>query len=853
MAVLDKFTLNTGFVSPYGTYHGFRTNQAQTGVDSPASNIPSRTISPTGAINDSSSPYEISSSWYDNSFISKLERGSDPGFIGVRLQLRRNDMGSGSPFDNSSWWDLRKADGSSIFRRVDASYTPTSDAYANIGEWTWTTAGNFNPFTQGVDYDIEITDNGVGSEYSILPNTSQAIGLGDLGEYLGVSGTISLGGTTVRDYLGVALGVSTSLGDYRFEGKYLNPGTTATTTDKTAINSVSVSDTSPTFGFVGVNVGYKVLLTRISDFAYVLQVRDSGYTVPSSSTSTDSIIKNVYNLGNKPATLTTGYEQVFLIETQDAYNSIGFFTNSFSTIAPVGTTNASTSASNSDATYTGSNYGLYNISVGQSIGFEVKISSIADSTVSLSHRDLNFEVKVRGTNSSTNAIDIFPFSATLRLEAEAEYVGGGGGTGSGTTGSITPVFTLAGRQDTWQTQNINMNPFIGETGRLVLYYESGSNYSSDVQIDNYLTNGGFQEMFTSSNAQWETTTGDMNTIESTLDYDTYAGYSFSPITTNTTTSTMWHRRSGGTPSGTTGVGTDGSGSTTGYYLYAETSGPSNVSIWARSPEIAVTNGTWWLRTARLGTAIGTLRGYWVVEGEAGAGADPDPDPPGGSGGSNDLTSSFVPLPARFIDSAAAMGGSNADYTGGYDVSELVTDFSGNGRIYIAHKVTASVTYFSDVPIGFVQLLDSNNNVKQAYRFNSTLGWTTTNTNIVESGVGISETPSNVSQRPFVSIATTTNINTFSLASSTGSSFTGAADGVVSTTGPLPLGQATMLQQAGTNYLFRETSGTVIDQVAYMRSPIISIAPGDKIRVAHAITGSASSQQDPTDTLFVAVI
>src|SRR5210317_1544552 len=84
---------------------------------------------------------------------------------------------------------------------------------------------------------------------------------------------------------------------------------------------------------------------------------------------------------------------------------------------------------------------------------------------------------------------------------------------------------------------------------------------------------------------------------------------------------------------------------------------------------------------------------------------------GGGGGGEDITSSFYEISNRFIASNTYMG-SSADYSGPYDVGSVTTDFSGTGRIYIGVKVTAVTTYYNDIPIEAVQLLNSSGTVKK---------------------------------------------------------------------------------------------------------------------------------------------
>jgi len=137
LAVIDEFTLVAGYIAPYGNYTGFRSETQ---------------VNPIGTINGQTSNYPISPNWIPaNKFasIQKLERGSDPGFTGVRLEVSAySDPG------NSGWYDIRL--GSSIYNRVDASSSLINGGYGR--DWKW--AGSTNPFVNGSSYSIVVTDNG---------------------------------------------------------------------------------------------------------------------------------------------------------------------------------------------------------------------------------------------------------------------------------------------------------------------------------------------------------------------------------------------------------------------------------------------------------------------------------------------------------------------------------------------------------------------------------------------------------------------------------------------------------------------------------------------------------------------
>lgn len=224
----------------------------------------------------------------------------------------------------------------------------------------------------------------------------------------------------------------------------------------------------------------------------------------------------------------------------------------------------------------------------------------------------------------------------------------------------------------------------------------------------------------------------------------------------------------------------------------------------------------------------------------------------------DITTEFYEISNRFIESDTYMG-STADYDGPYDVGEVQVDFSSSGRVYIGVKVTASTTFYNDVPIAAVQILDqSKSTVLENWIFNTSSGgsgsaWETNNTETpTQTSQGFPITPSSASGLFYESISTTTGTTRFAWANSTGSSNTGAAAGVATTSSPFPVGDETVTQSSGTYYVFRETSGSTRYTGVVMRSPQRTFSTGEWIRVVHAVTGYSQNPMDPDDTLYVAV-
>ncbi len=227
----------------------------------------------------------------------------------------------------------------------------------------------------------------------------------------------------------------------------------------------------------------------------------------------------------------------------------------------------------------------------------------------------------------------------------------------------------------------------------------------------------------------------------------------------------------------------------------------------------------------------------------------------------DITTSFYEISNRFINSETYMG-TSGDYNGPYDVGEVQFDYTGTGRIYIVVKFTASTSYFNDVPIGGIQILNSSKTaiLHEFIFYNSSGGtgnsWTTTTSSPagLQSASGLNFTPATASGYTYSSIGSGATANRMNWATSTSSSYTGAADGISSTwsTNILPLGDATVSQFASAYYMYCETSGAITNHVCVARSPSISLTAGSWIRIAHALTGPTSSQMDPNDTLWVGI-
>ena len=231
----------------------------------------------------------------------------------------------------------------------------------------------------------------------------------------------------------------------------------------------------------------------------------------------------------------------------------------------------------------------------------------------------------------------------------------------------------------------------------------------------------------------------------------------------------------------------------------------------------------------------------------------------------DITSSFYEISNRFLDSQTYMGNST-DYDGPYDVGEVRTNFSGSGRVYVGVKVTASTTFYNDIPIAGIQII-SGTTLVASWIFNTSTGgtgsgWQTYTSEISGSSTqGFPVTPQTASGYTYVNITTGTSTSRFNWTTSTGSSYTGAADGIGDTyklsadggsSTLATVGDAQISQTSSTYYAYRETSGSTQYSGAVMRSPSYTFSGGEYIRIIHALTGPSGTQMDPDDSLYIAV-
>ena len=209
--------------------------------------------------------------------------------------------------------------------------------------------------------------------------------------------------------------------------------------------------------------------------------------------------------------------------------------------------------------------------------------------------------------------------------------------------------------------------------------------------------------------------------------------------------------------------------------------------------------------------------------------------------------------------------SSSDSTAPFKIfsqSMSVTGGSGSitGRLYIGMRMQGTTTYYHDWSLAIVQILQSSgtsfrtdstytngydfnaqNPLSSSYATSGFYNWSTS------TGFTHSYT-ADPSAHSYVAIAGATNAR-WSRGVSTGSTYTGAADGIYSPSGYsggggtiLPA-SGTVAQTSSTNFLFTETSGSgyiVGTTTIWLRSPEITVYNGDILRMAYLGVGGSTS-------------
>ena len=218
----------------------------------------------------------------------------------------------------------------------------------------------------------------------------------------------------------------------------------------------------------------------------------------------------------------------------------------------------------------------------------------------------------------------------------------------------------------------------------------------------------------------------------------------------------------------------------------------------------------------------------------------------------DLRSSLYEISNRVI-----FDPTTADYTGNWDVGEVVQGYTGSARVYLALKCTASTTFYNDICIAAVQVLNSNNVIQQTWNFSANAaGWIARSGRINSTSALLNTvtTPQAFSQLTgYQSIPSGANTGIVTLNSGTGSSHTGMADGIANSTSTVyNVGNAQVPQVSSTNYLYGEVSG--VTRYSYVvcanGGTNHTFTAGDKIRVVHSVTTLQGQPVNPDDSLWI---
>lgn len=175
------------------------------------------------------------------------------------------------------------------------------------------------------------------------------------------------------------------------------------------------------------------------------------------------------------------------------------------------------------------------------------------------------------------------------------------------TGITSSLATYSGQNAAWQLIDLSsaITAYAGATARVVFRYQSGSNFTGDLQLD-AISVGPNTYGFESGVDSFETST---TADGATSSYNSVT--SFQALATGTTNG-YWNRDTGNTPS----TGTGNLGAYAGsYFVYAETTtngtGFPNKYFWLRGPEVVLeaSSPTLGFALGREGTTIGTLDVY----------------------------------------------------------------------------------------------------------------------------------------------------------------------------------------------------------------------------------------------------
>ena len=199
---------------------------------------------------------------------------------------------------------------------------------------------------------------------------------------------------------------------------------------------------------------------------------------------------------------------------------------------------------------------------------------------------------------------------------------------------------------------------------------------------------------------------------------------------------------------------------------------------------------------------------------------------------------------------------SSDYTGAYDRYEIPVNNSTASykRLYFGIKIGTSTTFYNDVCVAGIAVLNSSGTVTHYDVFNSTSnqGWETTLSNITYTATS-KPSLSLVGGYTYSPISTSNSTTRIGLATSTGSSNTGMADGIASGSTSFTQSSSLVSQSSGSYYLYREASGSTRYSFAFARrASSILIPTNATIRIIAKFTTNSGMNGtfDPNDILFV---
>ena len=215
---------------------------------------------------------------------------------------------------------------------------------------------------------------------------------------------------------------------------------------------------------------------------------------------------------------------------------------------------------------------------------------------------------------------------------------------------------------------------------------------------------------------------------------------------------------------------------------------------------------------------------------------------------------------RAINSQIYMG-SGSDYDGAFDVTEMFFSATpGNYKLYLGQHNTVSPTFYNDWTVGAIQILDLAGNVLHSFKCNATDDkFDSATGQLTRATFNNALSDSSISGLTYTGITSGTTSTRWNYGSLTGSSYTGAKNGISVENldnVPMTVGPETMPQYpaiSAAQYLFRETSGSSTDSCVLARTKDTYAIPAyGSIRIAYTlcIPTAESTDIDPEDCLFL---